>query len=77
MACFLTPTRRSKMIAEPPFRIALIHLVLFSVAVVAYSTLWHEASVKTNDSPGYLAVAQDLSACSGLRMRATAPRWKA
>lgn len=60
MACFLSPTRPSKTIAGLPFRIALIYLVLFSVAVVAYSTLWHEAPVKTNDSPGYLAVAQDL-----------------
>jgi hypothetical protein len=38
----------------------VIYLALFSLAFLAYSRLWREAPVKTNDSAGYMAVAQDL-----------------
>lgn len=48
-------------VAGLPLRTALCYSVLFTAALWLYSVLWPGAPFMAPDSPGYLAVAQDLS----------------
>ncbi len=56
----IAPNVSCEVVLGLPRRVALLYVLLFTVAITAYLLLWPDAPIIAADSPGYMEVAQDL-----------------